>query len=455
MVVAICGLLLTLSGRLAHSHPAAIYIFFHLYTVTARLLSLSLGSETLFSDLLQYGLYQPVTNDEIIRAVIVADAAMISMTVCWIKASADAYRRRDTTNAGEFRALSIKYIKWVAVVAVPIGFIGIMLFASIPGVREASLGNTRVELGEWGTSSWLFITITWPGLIVLSLIYWYGFRWWLNVAMSAYLLLMVYQGFHRFRVIIPVILMVQIYLDRHRLRWPKSRFLLLFVAILALFYPLKTIGKAAQLMFAEDTSKRLSASEVIDVSTDNLKKALSGSAGDQQFLDQFAMTLTLVDENNTFYYGSTYLPLLTLPIPRQFWPDKPGLADYLKEISKPWRPVAEMGMIVTIWGEAYANFGYVGVCIILGLFAYGLGRLYFYAYNAHYYTVVRFSYLLVACNLIQVYRDGLISIVLFTFVNMMPLVLIVILHYVVPRLAGEEPTKVRTSPLAKPRYLLR
>ncbi|MBC8131385.1 MAG: hypothetical protein H7X95_00280 [Deltaproteobacteria bacterium] len=41
---------------------------------------------------------------------------------------------------------------------------------------------------------------------------------------------------------------------------------------------------------------------------------------------------------------------------------------------------------------------------------------------------MRFAYVLLSVNLIQVYRDGLLSIVVFTFVNMMPLVIIVILH---------------------------
>ncbi len=45
---------------------------------------------------------------------------------------------------------------------------------------------------------------------------------------------------------------------------------------------------------------------------------------------------------------------------------------------------------------------------------------------------MRLAYLLIACNLIQVYRDGLTSIVVFTWVNMMPLMVIVALHYILP-----------------------
>src|SRR2546421_167720 len=65
------------------------------------------------------------------------------------------------------------------------------------------------------TSSWFLILQLWPGLSLLALMYRYGFRWWLNLPMGVYLLIMSFQGFDRFRVVIPVLLIVQIYLDRH------------------------------------------------------------------------------------------------------------------------------------------------------------------------------------------------------------------------------------------------
>jgi hypothetical protein len=39
---------------------------------------------------------------------------------------------------------------------------------------------------------------------------------------------------------------------------------------------------------------------------------------------------------------------------------------------------------------------------------------------------------MIACNFIQVYRDGLMSLFVFTVINMMPLTVIVILHYIWP-----------------------
>ena len=165
---------------------------------------------------------------------------------------------------------------------------------------------------------------------------------------------------------------------------------------------------------------------------------MSGQAADQEVLDQLASSLTLIDQAGRFYYGTTYLALVTSPIPRQWWPDKPGLADYQKDFSTPSRPMGEMGMIMTFIGEFYINFGYLGIVVMSYLTAYWLARGYFRAYRSDYSSVARFAYLLIACNLIQVYRDGLMSIVVYTTVNMMPLTIIVLLHLVSPVRRGAQ-----------------
>jgi hypothetical protein len=426
-VLFVCASLLLLFSRLAHSHPATIYLLFHAYTVTFRLFGLTLDTQTLFTKLVKYGYYVPVTDEELIRAAVIADMALLVMTLAWIKASVDAHRVQSRPQNRIFRKLSFNYFLAVTIVAFPIGIVGIALFANLPTVQ-----GPRVDLGQWETSSWPLIIVSWSGLILLALIYWYGFRWWLTLGISLFLLLMSFQGFHRFRVVIPVILIMQIYLDRHRLRWPSTRFILILIFIALLFFPLKGIGLELQKALSPDNRQEVSFLAILNNSIERTRGALAGENDDQQFLDQFASALTLIDDAGRFYYGSTYLPLITMPVPKQWWPEKPGLADYLGDISKPWRPMKEMGMVVTFWGEAYINFGYVGIVLVPGLFAYGLGRLYFFAYRADYYSVVRFAYLIVACILIQVFRDGLIGLVVFLLVNMMPLTAIVLLHYVVP-----------------------
>jgi hypothetical protein len=111
--------------------------------------------------------------------------------------------------------------------------------------------------------------------------------------------------------------------------------------------------------------------------------------------------------------------------------------------------MGEMGMIMTFIGEFYLNFGSFGVVIMSFLTAYWLARIYFRAYRSSYYSVLRFGYLLIACNLIQVYRDGLMSLFVFTLVNMMPLSAIVFLHLVRPLRPRREAAPMYGQPLSQ------
>ena len=419
-VLGTCVVLLLRYARLSHSHPGTIYLIFHIYTFTVRLLGLLFGAATLFSSLPWY--FEAIRPEEIIRAAVYGDIALLAMTIAWIRASAVDKRNmlRSPHIEGETPPnLSLRHIWTIVLIVLPFGVFGFYAYSILPGLE-----GERIQLGEWQTSSWLFITQTWIGLVLLALIYWYGFRWWLTTLMLLFLLVMAYQGYHRFRVIIPAILLIQIYLDRRKMKWPPVYVMGVILALALLFFPMKEIGKMAQ--------QGETVAQIIDNSRESINSALVAEAPDQIFLDLFACAITLCDENGKLYYGTTYLNLIILPVPRQWWPGKPTLGDYVNDISRPWRPMFEMGLIVTFLGESYANFGFLGIILVPYLVAYWLARIYFRAYRSNYFSVARFAYLLIACNLIQVYRDGLVSIVVFTCVNMMPLILIVLLHFILP-----------------------
>jgi hypothetical protein len=434
MVFTLCAVLLLRYGQLAHSHPAVIYLAFHLLVVPSRLLAVMAGADTLFS---QWGfIFEPVTEGELARAAMIYDLALLIMTSAWIRASVMDKKKKAQSRPNSPRpvTLSLRHIWTVVAVAFPIGVVGLAFLGSVPGIEKP-----QVDLGEWQESSWLGITVSWTGLALLALIYWYGFRWWVMAPMGVNLLIMSLQGYHRFRVIVPIILMIQIYLDRRQRKWPPLRVMAIIVCVLVLFFPMKTIGKMAQ--EGESYVDITQSSQVM------IKDAISGQHGDQTVLDQLASTLTLVDRADKHFYGSPYLALLTSPVPRQWWPEKPTLSEHLFELSIPSRPMAEMGMVPTILGDFYLNFGFIGILILSYLTAYFLARVYFRAYESNYFSVLRFVYLLIACNLITIYRDGLMSLFIFTMVNMMPLAIIVILHWISPARSKKENMQLHSLPL--------
>ncbi len=83
-----------------------------------------------------------------------------------------------------------------------------------------------------------------------------------------------------------------------------------------------------------------------------------------------AVVVTQIPERASFMYGSSYLSFLIAPIPRTLWPDKPvvrigrfvGVELYQRE--------SFSGVPPGLYGEAYLNFGWLGIAIIPYLFGY-------------------------------------------------------------------------------------
>jgi hypothetical protein len=422
-VFASCAVLLVRYGRMTMSHPAAVYLVFHAYVVTWRLVSLRNGAPTLFSE---WGpSYEPVHPEELVRASLYADAVLVAVTIAWLYA---ARRYGPLVAAARYRAKPKpnlrKDVTWVVVLlALPFAIFGFVTSARFSGTTLV-----QSNLGSLADSGYYQILESWPGLLLLVLMYVYGLRWYLLLPMVLYLVPIGLQGYQRYRLIIPVLAMLQIYLERQGRAWPRLRGTALVLLMALLFFPLKEIGKG----FQSGESFADIVDDVINVSN----KASTGRADDQQFLDEFASSLTLSDWKGKLYWGQPYLALLALPVPHTWWKGKPSVGDYIRDLSSSDRPMGTSGMIVTIWGETYANFGFIGMLLVPAGFAVWVGRYYFRSRRKNYFTFERLSYLALSVNLIQVYRDGLTSVVFFTFVNMMPVMLVVVAHVFWIPLAG-------------------
>jgi hypothetical protein len=409
-VWALCVAALLAFARLSVTHPATSYLIFHGWFVSARSVAILNGAPTLFS----WRGGDPVSGTEICHAVLLADAALMAMTCAWILAANRCTARGESVSDCEAMPLRRDIVQVVAAFVIPIGAIALLLWSKVPGFDGPQFA------ASWAGSNWAVVAQSWAGLGLLALIYFYGFRLVLIAPFAAYLALAAYQGNFRFRLLIPAILLVQIYVDWRGKRWPPLLACVVLFACATLFFPLKGIGQALQSGAEPAAIWRAAEHEITDV--------FRGTHPDEMVLDQFASALTLADQHGKLFLGKTYAGILTVAIPREWWPEKPGLADFEKEISTAARPVAADGMVVTMLGEFYVNFSSPGVILLSLVVAYVLGAAFHAVYRQSYFTLARFAYLLVACNLIEVYRDGLVSLFVFVVINMMPLTVIVLLH---------------------------
>jgi len=417
VLLGLCISALVLYGRLSALHPATTYFFFHAYTVTFRLLALELGASLMRS------LPEPANLEEVLRAARAFDLALIAVTVLWLHLASKerhlAGRAVSTGSRTGGQTLSPKLVQVIAMVSIMVGVIALRyLTFSGADTRTANLDR----LGEWNRSSWVSMTMDWALQGTMMLHYLRGFPP-VHTAITVGFFVLTALNPARCSVVVWGIFACFIVLSRRHRRWPTVPAILVLATIAAVWFPLKIIR--ASYWAGEDVEGILR--NAVTYTTAEL--APGGNGGDTVFLDQAAVVMTLVDRHGSYFYGSTLAPLFVVPVPRPWWPDKPSLNLYQKVISTPARPIGRAGMIATVVGEGYANFGWVGVVLYPLLAAYGYGRFYFFAMRRPYKSVSRFSYLFAACMLIQVFRDGLVSAVIFTLVAAMPMTFVLYLHW--------------------------
>ena len=424
-VFVVIAVVVLMFRRMSFWHPLTIYLLFHLYSFSYRLFQILGGAPLMYTGQVNA---EAITPEEIIRAMLWADAALL----LFVAASWWAHQvfESKSDQPVERRVLNLNIAKAIGLLCLPLGayfFYTVKTTGFVASIDSAAAGYIQVMS-------------MWPIGVLGLLIFAFGFRWHLLLLTAFFLGAVAFQGYHRFMLILPLLYFAALYLQTQRRRWPG---ILLVVAALfvGLVFPrLKSIGASIQYgdygnalaMVQESFGKKGNEYEV---------------AATEDFLDQFAGGLSLIDGNDHKFWGSTYLAIVTLPVPRAWWPNKPGLADHLQEISTSGRRYDIEGRIMTYLGEAYANFGYAGLILIPALLGYLLTAACVRATTGPMLRLGRYLYLVFFMALIQTFRDGLLSIFVFTFVHNMPMLFTWILHSI-PGFAVKSMDRPPADPMA-------
>jgi hypothetical protein len=412
--------------RMAFWHPLTAYLLFHLYSFTYRLFQIIGGSPLMYTGQANA---EAITPDEIIRAILWADVALIF----FVAASWWAHQVFEAKSAQpvERRVLNPNIAKVIGLLCLPVGayfFYVVKTTGFVLSVDSASAGYIQAMS-------------MWPIGVIGLLMFAFGFRWYLLALAAFFLGAVALQGYHRFMLVLPLLYFAALYLQTQRRRWPTVALFIAAFFVGLIFPRLKYIGQALQYGDTQEAFAQFSQVFVQD------KKSYTDYAATEDFLDQFAGGLSLIDSNDRKFWGSTYLAIVTLPVPRAWWPDKPGLADHLQEISTSGRRYDVEGRIITYLGEAYLNFGYAGMMLIPAFMGYLLTAACLRATAGPMQRLARYIYLVFFMALVQTFRDGLLSIFVFTVVHNMPMLFTWILH-MIPGLALKSMDRPPADPLA-------
>ena len=424
-VAVVITVIVMMFRRMAFWHPLTAYLLFHLYSFTYRLFQIIGGSPLMYTGQANA---EAITPEEISRAILWADAGLIFFVAAswWAHLVFEAKSDQPI----ERRVLNPNLAKVIGLLCLPLGayfFYVVKTTGFVASIDSASTGYVQAMS-------------MWPIGVLGLLIFAFGFRWHLLALAAVFLGAVAFQGYHRFMLVLPLIYFTALYLQTQRRRWPGIIMVVAALFVGLVFPRLKSIGASIQYgdydnaiaMVKESLGKKGSDYEVVST---------------EDFLDQFAGGLSLVDSNERKFWGSTYLAIITLPVPRAWWPDKPGLADHLQEISTSGRRYDLEGRIITYLGESYLNFGYAGLILIPALLGYLLTAACLRATSGPMLRLGRYLYLVFFMALVQTFRDGVLSIFVFTVVHNMPMLFTWILHSI-PGLADKSMDRPPADPLA-------
>ena len=424
-VVVVTTVIILMIQRMAFWHPLTAYLLFHLYSFTYRAFKIYGGAPLMYQGQANA---EAITIDEINRAMLWADIALVIFVLAslWAHLNFDANVERPTVR----RVMNPNIARTIGILCLPIG--AYFLY----GVKSATL-NLSVDNASAG---YVQVMAMWPIGALGLLVFAFGFRWYLVGLIAFFLGVVALQGYHRFMLILPLLFFAAYYLQSTKRRWP-TLLIVVGALLVALIFPrLKSIGASVQYGDYANAIALVKESFVSD-------KNEFTPGPNEDFLDQFAGGLSLIDTNDRKFWGSTYVAIVTLPIPRAWWPNKPGLADHLQEISTSGRQYSVEGRIITYLGESYLNFGYAGLFLIPALMGYLLTAYCLHANTGPMQRLSRYVYLVVFMALIQTFRDGLLSIFVFTIVHNMPMLFAFITHRI-PGFAAKSLDRPAADPLA-------
>ena len=424
-VLIVATVVILMFRRMAFWHPLTAYLLFHVYSFSYRAFKIYAGAPLMYDGQANA---EPITIEEINRALLWADLALIVFAFASFLAHLrfEAKAERPVVR----RVLNPNIARTISLLCLPIG--AYFLY----GIKTATL-DLSVENAAAG---YVQVISMWPIGALGLLAFAFGFRWYLVALIAFFLGVVALQGYHRFMLVLPLLYFAAYYLQSIRRRWPTIPILIGALLVALVFPRLKYIGQAIQYGDTQEAVAQFTQSFAFGSKE---KEA----AASEEFLDQYAGALSLADTNDRKFLGSTYLAIVTLPIPRAWWPNKPGLADHIQEISTSGRNYAVEGRITTYLGESYLNFGYAGFFFIPALMGYVLTAYCLHAATGPMQRLSRYVYLVVFMALVQTFRDGLLSIFVFTVVHNMPMLFAFVCH-MVPGFSTKSLDRPAADPLA-------
>jgi|GEM_PF-2327110 oligosaccharide repeat unit polymerase len=385
-------------SELSIFNPSLWWVALHAYSVTYRLVTLNLGvpSLTIRSDI------------EMVNAAIASDITLLAVVGATLfVAYKNSGNKASNSIESRWSKLNPRAGEVISILCLTIGTYALIAFSAVTtAARARGADISAIDIGRFDESSY-------PGIIG-------GF------AVQGALIQCAIHGFTRLRVILLMLMIALISIN-------SARTSFVIAAILAfMIYQTKRKQHSLPMKWAvcvvllgllwfvyKPVSQGIVAGEGAEAIWTGAQNYFQDSVGatpsiDTQFLDMQAAYMNAADEAGVRFYGATLLPLVYFPIPRFVWPDKPTMSEAARQLGL-------MGMTPNLSGEAYIEFGWIGCAIIPFLYIYGMQTAFQRVSRLGITSIARWIYLIFLVSMLQVFRDGLMSLFAYPFVVYLPL----------------------------------
>lgn len=384
-------------------NPGFWYLGLHAFVVTFRLNALYAGSQLLNVSGVR-------SESEVIRAALASDISLVAVAIASVWAAIRA-NRGSSRGAPALRPARLNPFvgQVISILCLTMGTAALAFYISAERGTADAMENA---MGDFSTTSYPLAIAGFAvqGAVILCVLR--GFTPWRIVIL---LVLLGWTAITLFRMsfVIPSILAMLIHLTMHRKRTISLRWALALLGLGLLWYVGKPVAMAAR--------SGEGFNGVWDAGKGYFQDSMNSGGNDVQLLDLQASFMAASDEQGRRFYGTTILPLMYLPVPRFMWPNKPAINQFAVELSSASRAFSRNGMTPNLTGESYLNFGWWGCVIIPFLYLYGMQAAFLRVRNQGIGSAPRWLYMVMLVIMVQVFRDGMNSLVLYPLVDFLPL----------------------------------
>lgn len=392
-------------GQFTLFHPSVVYLGFHIVVFCLRPTFVHFFD---FNSMFEYMQIRP-TRDDMSLALYASSAGLIAFVAGFTVAIRNApplkLKGRVKLTAEDRRAFYI-----TAAIFVPLGIYSIVA-GDLSGHVVNGVWVLTGSTGYINDLQQVFIPIT---ILLILVARW---KWWSYIPFLGYVAFRATQGLARWTIVLSVFLIILVWLWDHRRRFPPLRFLIPLPFLFILFVNVSH-DRNLILRYFEGSTKEDRVS-VLDDTRSFQEKWDTSDFANFDFLTYIVKVVP--DYSETYTFGTQYLQLFTEPIPRVLWKNKPAgppieffnLNDYGNFY----------GMTPSLVGDGWMSFGWLGVCITLGAAGVALGIVFKLFARKQNFPRDAFAFLICNAVIVQLFRDGGITIFKFLLFTMAPVFL--------------------------------